>query len=346
MGFKDEVKALLQDVIDIQKEEESEIITDEEAIAAINVLNFAKYNKVPDVFLGCSAYNLLNVYVKQKSSGLSCQFHQHIHNILKGIEDINQPKAIKVSFDNSEKLNLLIISFWGFQFSFQSMRFNNQIKGLMGNTELKWDGVRKQKCASKIFNFALDSDWISNLTLGEQSLRKYIEKEVDVYLDNGYEVQNGRFVKKKSINSAQDNIDEHLKNYVRVKLYSCQDRPVILSAIYRRTWEKHVTFTSVKPYIPNTKVITICDHINLLRKDVENTVGISSLVPGRRYYIIGYCQPYRNAERMGVRLDMNYSKPPIFAINEFGKMPRDIFSTCHRFSIEEYLSEAQRELKL
>jgi hypothetical protein len=31
---------------------------------------------------------------------------------------------------------------------------------------------------------------------------------------------------------------------------------------------------------------------------------------------------------------------------EFNKMPDDILSECHRFSIEEYLSEQQKMLKL
>ena len=47
MGFKDEVKELSKVVLSFQDCEEREYITDDEAIAAINVLNFSQYNKVP-----------------------------------------------------------------------------------------------------------------------------------------------------------------------------------------------------------------------------------------------------------------------------------------------------------
>lgn len=345
MGFKDEVKELSKAVLSFQDCEEREYITDDEAIAAINVLNFSKYNKVPDVFLGCAAYNLLNVYVKQKTRGLSCRFHRLIHEILKGVEDVNQPKTIKVSFDTSDGLNLLIINFWDFQFSFQSMRCTEQLKGLLSKN-ISWDGIRKQICAGTIFRFALESAWISNMTMGGKDLREYIEKEIALYYEDGYTVMEGRFVKSKGLQPAKDEPDFHLKNYIRNKLYSCQDRPVILSAIFRKTWENHVTFTSVKPFIPNTRVITICDHINLFRKDVEKVIGIDSLNPGERYYIIGYCKPYKYADRMGVQLAINDGFCPIFGILEYDRMPAEMESKCHRFSIEEYLSAQQKELKL
>lgn len=346
MGFKDELKGFTQSVIALQRLEEREYITDDEAIAAINILNHAKYNKVPDLFLGCSAYNLLNVYVKQKNNRLSCHFHRFIHEILKGIEDVNQPKTIRLSYDTSEHLSLLIISFWDFQFSFQSVRLTEQVRFLTAKHKLHWDGVRKQKCAGTIFRFALESNWISDETLGGKSLRELVEHEIEVYNNDGYLVEEGRFIKIKSLQPAIDEPDANLKNYVRNKLYSCQDRPVIISAIFRKAWEKHVTFTSVKPYIPNTRVITICDHINLFRYDVERAIDIQSLKIGERYYIIGYCKPYRYAERMGVQLAVGEGFVPLFGIHEYEKMPPDITSRCHRFSIEEYLSVNQKRLKL
>lgn len=346
MGFKDELKAFEQVVLGLQASNEREYITDEEAVAAINILNVAQYNKVPDVFLGCAAFNLLNVYVKQKNNMLSCNFHRHIHNILKGVEDVNQPKTIKVSFDSSDNLSLLIVAFWGFQFSFQSMRLTDQVKALSKNCKLVWDGIRKQKCAATIFKFAYESTWISNKTLGGECLRDYIDNEIEAFLNGDYAIEDGRFVKVKNITPAMDDMDHYLKNYIREKLYACQDRPVILSAVFRRIWDKHITFTSVKPYIPNTRVITICDHINLYRKDVEKVIDISTLQPGRRYYIIGYCRPYKNVDRMGVQLDTSTGVTTIFGIKEFEKMPVDIMSKCHRFSIEEYLSAQQEQLKL
>ena len=346
VGFKDELKELALTVNHLQDREDREYISDYEAIAAINVLNFAKYNKVPDVFLGCAALNLLSVYAKQKDNSLSFNFLRLIFEVLKGIEDVNQPKTIKLTFDNSDKLSLLIISFWDFQFSFQSMKYTEQVKNLESKNVLKWDGIRKQKCAATIFKFALDNKWISNITLGGEKLRDFIKKELDIFDNEGYSVMDGRFVKVKDLRPATDEPDGYLKNYIRSKLYACQDRPVIISAIFRKVWDKHVTFTSVKPYIPNTKAITICNHVNVYKKDIEKVISIESLIPGERYYIIGYSKPYRYVERMGIQLAIGEGFCPIFGIKEFKKMPVDIITKCHRFSIEEYLSAKQKVFKL
>ena len=93
-------------------------------------------------------------------------------------------------------------------------------------------------------------------------------------------------------------------------------------------------------------MITICDHVNLFRRDVESVISIETLNPGKRYYIIGYCKPYKNANRMGIQLAIGEGFCPIFGIKEFDKMPVDIVSRCHRFGIEEYLSVSQDYLKL
>ena len=37
---------------------------------------------------------------------------------------------------------------------------------------------------------------------------------------------------------------------------------------------------------------------------------------------------------------------PLFLMNEFQRIPKDIISTCHRFSIEEYTSKRQKKMKL
>lgn len=346
MRYREEIEELSKNVKQLQSLDSPEQVTDEEAVAAINVLNFVRYKDIPDVFLGCSAYNLLNAYVKQKNNGLTCHFHRLISEILKGIEDIDKPKVIKVKFRKEENLNLLIISFWDFQFSFQSIRYNEQIKKLETKNDVLWDGIRKQKCAKTIFRFALENGHISNVTLGGDCLLDFVENEIRLYSLGGYTIKKGRFVKEQELRPAKDEQNEYLKNYVRKKLYSCQDRPVIISAIFRRIWEKHVTFTSVKPYIPNTRVITICDHINLYRPDVERVIDLSELIIGKRYYIIGYCKPYDGADRMGVQLVIDEEFCPIFGIDEYNKMPPDIMSKCHRFSIEEYLSAMQKELKL
>lgn len=345
MGFKDELKEFNSVVIAMQENEEREYITDEEAVAAINILSFIKYNKVPDAFLACAAFNLLNVYVRQENNDFSFKFRMHIHNLLKGIEDINQPKAIRVDYDNSD-LKLLIVQFWDFQFSFGQVRFDKQIESLLSSKQLKWDGIRKQKCAATIFNFAINSSWLSDETLSGEMLTEKVEKEMEAFHKGNYSIADGRFVKSAELRYANDDMDYYQKNYIREKLFACQDRPVILTAIFRRTWENHVTFVSVKPFIHGVRVIKICDHINLLRSAVERAIDIESLKFGHRYIIIGYCEPYPRGDRMGVKLAINEGFCPIFEVGEYNRMPKDIYSRCHRFNIEEYLDKTQAQLKL
>ena len=109
MGFKDELASFHEEIIRVQGEP-VEIVTDVDALGALIVLNFIKYEKVPDAFLAISALNLLNRYVKQKDSRIGYQFRIHLINVLKGIEDIDQRKSILLGYDVSRD-NLLIIQF-------------------------------------------------------------------------------------------------------------------------------------------------------------------------------------------------------------------------------------------
>lgn len=348
MGFKDELRDFHGVIQRLQANNEinKELVDEEDVLAALIILNFIDYKKVPDLFLGCASLNLLSTYIKQQNSKINYQFRRHILSVLKGIEDVQQPKSVKVTFDPSDGLSLLIISFWGFQFSFQSQRFTQQIQRISSRIPQTWDGIRKQVCAKTIFEFARFNDWISNKTLGGENLLEMIDRETSCFYNGGFKFDNGKLLKVKDLKPAIDEKDLYLKNYVRGKLYECQDRPVIISAVFRRIWEKHITFTSVKPYIPNTRVITICDHINLYRPDVEKVIDINTLQLKQRYYIIGFCKPYKNADRMGVQLAIDKGYVPIFHMLDFSDMPRDILSECHRFSIEEYLSGDQKFIKL
>ena len=121
---------------------------------------------------------------------------------------------------------------------------------------------------------------------------------------------------------------------------------MILIGTFKKTWDKHVTFTTIRPYIQGCQSLTICDHINLFRKDVERAIDIHTLVKDRKYYIIGFCESYRNDDRMGVKLATEYSFCPILEAGDIKKVPSDVFSVCFRFSPEQYLASKQRHMLL
>ena len=346
MGFKDELNDFKNTVLKFQECSEPEIIDEEDVVAAFVVLNYIKYEKVPDIFLGCAAANLLNTYIKQENTKINYQFRRHLENILKGIEDVNQTKTIKVFHDDTKKSGLLMIVFWDFQFSFHAERATSQISKIQHKNEIEWDGIRKQLCAKSIFNFALKSTWIKNETLEGRNLCELVEQEVLCYKDGGYKFIDGQLIKQKDIVYGEKFTDVNLKNYFREQLKQCSDRPVILTAKFKRIWDKHITFTTVRPYIKGCHTYTICDHINLFRPDVEKVYDISELESNRKYYIIGFCTPYLNGKRMGVKLALDYEFKPLYSADEFNKIPIDVFSECHRFSIEKYLRTNQKHLKL
>ena len=174
MGFKDELFAFEKTLSngDIGCEDD---IVEEDIAKALIVLNFMECKKVPDVFLACASMNLLNAYAKKHDSKIGYQYKRHITEIVKGIEDVQQPKSILIGYDKSNNMQLLIVQFWSFQFSFQAQRFSLPIKRMLSTKNIVWDGVRKQPHAKRIFDFAYSRSWISNQTMLGKDIRKCID---------------------------------------------------------------------------------------------------------------------------------------------------------------------------
>lgn len=345
MGFKDDLQAFNNRILELQSLETPEFIKESDALAALIVLNFIKYERVPDAFLSVAALNMLNRYVKQPNTRINYKFRLHIINVLKGIEDINQKKSILLGY-SPKRNNLLIIQFWNFQFSFQGEKLTDQIHNMLSKNNLDWDGIRKQPCAKTIFEFALANSWITNKTMANENLRDLIHTEQAELKKGNYKIVHGQLVKIKNIKYRLREINNYQINYMRIKLVECQDRPVILIGKFAKVWEKHVTFTMVSPYIQHLVTMPICDHINLYRPDVERFINLDSLIKFDRYYIIGYCKKYPHSDRMGVTLATDLGFSPLLRVQNFKKIPKYMFEKCHRFSIEEYIGFCQKEIFL
>lgn len=346
MGYKDDVHAFRERILGMQNASRPlEIIEEEEIVSALIVLNLLAYHQIADVFLGCAAINLINRYVKQQNCKLNYQFKRHIINLLKGIEDIREPGTIVVGYDNSEGNAVLLISIWDFQFSYKSIRYSDQIKMIQGTMGDTWDGLRKQPYAKTIFQFAFESPYLSNKTLGDNDLKEKISEELALYRNGSYLFKDGKLLKVNDFEIHPEDMDFQLKNYIREKLRKCGRRPIIVSGVFVKVWDQHVTFIAIQPYIEGVKAFTICDHINIFRRNLESVISLDSLVGGKRYYLIGYCNTYGNG-RFGIKLAKGLGFVPFFGIDEFEKMSKDIISKCYRFSIEEYISPDQGTLKL
>lgn len=345
-------KAFAADVTTLSKKLKSQIdnnkeyIEEKDVIKAMNILNYAVYRNIADIFLGCAAINLVNAYVKQDDAKLNYEFRRHLIRILKAIEKV-EDKNILVIYDDSKGLRILMIQIAGFQFSFKSERLSQLTKILSQKNKIPWDGMRKQFFATTIFNFALDSKYISNMTRKNESLREYLASEISNYEHGAYKFVNGKLVKTEYIESAHDMDDKYLKNYMRVKLCEPRNEPVILIGTFKKVWPKHVTFTTIRPYIKGIQTITICNHVNIKRTDLEKYIDLNSLVVNKKYYIIGYCRQYSDSnERMGVRLAMNLKGSPLIAIDSLRNISKDTFEKCYLFGIDDYISAKQRHLSL
>lgn len=341
MTFRESVQLLYEKTKKLQTN--VEVIGEDDVVKAFVILNYIDYQNIADVFLGCASLNLLNTYIKQPNTQINYTFRKHMHNFIKGIEDVGIRTKLKVYFDVDD--NLITFCFWEFQFSFHGVRFNEVVRNLQ-HGKIVWDGIRKQKCAKTIFDFASSNEFLSNKTLDGKKLEELIENEIEIYKTGGYRFIKGKLIKVRGNHKDIKFDDEYDRNYIRKKLIECQDRPVILIGTFAKVWENHVTFTTIRPYLRGNNTLTICNHINLYRPDVETVFNIDNLIKGKKYYIIGWCKQYPHSDRMGVNLDLSIKPSPLFKVGSKDNMPTDIFSVCHRFDLEEFRSNKNRHLLL
>ena len=343
MGFKDDVKELEKRVRDRQNIVDPELITAKDIVAAFVVLNNTCYKNAADVFLGCSALNLLYTYAKESDSQIGYSFKRHLIPIINGIEEMNQNEAIRVYKASDVSDSVLRISIWNFQFTFRVGENTSFPQWIELGKKIEWDGIRKQHCASMIFYGSLESKWISNLTQKNIELKSLVEEELMEY-DNGlYHFADGNLIRTRTDFSNKEIMDKELKNYYRTKLFEYQDRPVIVSGKFSMIWDKHITFTTIRPYIPGCRTVTICNHINLYRPDVEKVFDITTFEKRKKYYIIGYCEPYGD-DRMGIRLATDCGCVPIIRPSELGMIPLDVICECYQFDTDEFIRGNQKHI--
>ena len=70
----------------------------------------------------------------------------------------------------------------------------------------------------------------------------------------------------------------------------------------------------MRPYIPNIKTSTVCDHVNFSRSKIEKWVILNEEFHNRKFYFIGtpktYC--HYGVERYGIDLLKDGENAPIF----------------------------------
>ena len=128
------------------------------------------------------------------------------------------------------------------------------------------------------------------------------------------------------------------KNYYRVLLSQAGDKPMILKGRFKRVWNYHVTFTTVRPYIEGIHTKTICSHINILKSEVEKQIEIEKLLKNRIYFIIAYCKEYHDGSgRVGISLASDIVEKALFIGEEKRLYLTDkLIDMCYSFNVEDF----------
>src|SRR5574344_907936 len=320
-------------------------ISEENAFLAFIVLNFYRYSNTADIFLAVASMNLLNAFVKETNE-ISYSFRTHFERILLAILQQKIP-FVGIWFDKSKVNSTLMISVCDFQFSFHGEHETETIKSLLQKSPMEWDGIRKQGIATSIFLFAMNSSSLSGKTVGGVSFKDFISGERKSISDGGYAFINKKPVMLKAVPHVSDGYNSDEINYFRSRLGECKDKNVILIGKYKKAWDKHLTFISIKPYSKGGNARRICDHINVYRPTVEALVGLENLVVGHVYLLIGKCECYEtNRFRYGLTLAPDLGIPPILPMDKMFMLSPEVFSKCITFSAERFLSTRQTNFLL
>ena len=157
---------------------ETEIINDEDIIKAITYINNMIIEDTGDCLIFLSALNLCNTYVKQTNSKIGYTFKKYIEYIT----DILNHKNIKDIHISKIKNNgtLIIFQIGEIQFSFHDekrIEINEKYQ-----SDLTWDGIKKQKCAKSIFTSATNNKLrTTNKTFRNHDLEEKVNKTLKNY---------------------------------------------------------------------------------------------------------------------------------------------------------------------
>lgn len=139
------------------------------------------------------------------------------------------------------------------------------------------------------------------------------------------------------------------KNYFRNNLTLLIERsngkPIIVDAKYKYTEnDKWATFTCVRPYVPNVKTCTLCDHINIDRYKLMLWYNLDKDYHNRKFYIIGYPFIYSHygIERGGIKLAEDFDIKPIIFNEELSLINNFILEKCYQFNENEIYFRVSR----
>lgn len=179
----DEFTGTINRTVSQKSEEPKEIISHEEAATAAAYIRDMAINEPGDALIYCAALNLLNTYVKQKDAQIGYKFKTKLGYYLDIIIAVNI-ENVRIDIQMEKRASLILTQIGKIQFSFHNVKVNSRRlkKSNAYQPKLEWDGIRKQQCASTVFQMAIQNEIkTSNKTYRGKNLREKVEKTVSNY---------------------------------------------------------------------------------------------------------------------------------------------------------------------
>ena len=152
-GF--ELSTLLQDLARSLQDSRPAPVTDGTAIDALAVMYGRPPKTTDELLVYLTAANVLNAYVKQTRRHVRIwyEFKDLLAPIAHQVAAGRFPGAQTDTFEDEEGLPVTIFQVGKVQFAFHRIPLDSIPEG-PGASELAFDGVRKQRCASELFSAA------------------------------------------------------------------------------------------------------------------------------------------------------------------------------------------------
>lgn len=139
----------------------------------------------------------------------------------------------------------------------------------------------------------------------------------------------------------------YFRNNIKELITNTNGKPVIITGKYKHSsTNKWATFTTVRSYIPGVKSYILCNHINILKCDVDKYIKLNEEVNNRKFYIIGYPNIYTHYDikRGCIFLAKDIGIAPIFLAENIDNINNQILDKCYKFPVEKYKRVTGKEL--
>lgn len=166
----------------IYKEIQNEEVIERDVAKAYIILYNIQINNWADVYLFCACINLLNRYVKQDGAKIGYGFKSRIHFLTMTLSS-KHIEGVKIDNLVSPKDSLFILDIYGVQFSFHNVKIEIEMWKLLKEyqSQISWDKIRKQQCATTVFYTAYALKERTNLTKYEEDLEAFMDDILKKY---------------------------------------------------------------------------------------------------------------------------------------------------------------------